>query len=203
MSMKNITNGFRACGIVPLNPNAIPQSSYDPSKPTDTELRETVTDISAYVVSPSETVLEPASPSFPTSNSTDLLQDVVDISDPQQLLELISSGDFLVEDISIPENFTQAINNTADDSQSLAESQSINETSSVSSENQAADTIETCAASLFLPPVLETRPSAKKRKSTTSHKILTSQAILEQKTEKEKSRIEKETKRARKIKTEK
>jgi len=38
VSPSNVINGFRACGIMPLNRNAIPSIAYGPSKPTDVSI---------------------------------------------------------------------------------------------------------------------------------------------------------------------
>jgi hypothetical protein len=55
----NIKNGFKACGVVPFNPNALPSDAYDPSSATDTP-------------APSATVSKPAVLTIAETMGTDV-----------------------------------------------------------------------------------------------------------------------------------
>jgi hypothetical protein len=273
LSVENITNGFRACGIHPFNENAVPLTAYGPSKPTDVQLTQngqnsiscTTTDDAMSTGTPvttdtlltaspytAETISTPftadamltstlvsadvmpvathistdvmtvatpisvdvmpvatpvradAADALLTSTSLpDDLQSVIDISDPTQLLQLITEGEFLVEDLS--SSLCQNVQDEVDVG-SLNNNMVIPSftTLPISVPDESVK-LEKCANTLFLPPVLTSRATPK-RKVSTSHKILTSNEILGEKREKEKAKLEKEAKKiknVKKIKTEK
>ena len=117
---------------------------------------------------------------FNTTFVQDDIMPVIDISDPAQLLQLITDGEFLVDDLPtcsevVPTPLPEII-------------------------PEKPETFESCATSLFLPPQLTSR-EAPKRKQQTTHKILTSNEILGEKREKEKVKMEKEAKKVKKMKT--
>ena len=117
---------------------------------------------------------------FNTTFVQDDIMRVIDISDPAQLLQLITDGEFLVDDLPtcsevVPIPLPEII-------------------------PEKPETFESCATSLFLPPQLTSR-EAPKRKQQTTHKILTSNEILGEKREKEKVKMEKEAKKVKKMKT--
>ena len=106
-----------------------------------------------------------AEPVFNTTFVQDDIMPVIDISDPAQLLQLITDGEFLVDDLPtcsdvIPTPLPEIV-------------------------PEKLETLESCATSLFLPPQLTSR-EAPKRKQQTTHKILTSNEIPGEKREKEK-----------------
>lgn len=77
----NIQSGFKACGIVPFNPDAIPSKAYGPSEPTDVPLcqNETVASTSTATngsSEPSHTTTGVTSPANVTLPSEPLPQSV-------------------------------------------------------------------------------------------------------------------------------
>lgn len=196
VTAENIKQGFRTCGIAPFNPAAVPASAYGPSKATNVVQPTTAAETQQTIFVDS-TPQPDAVQSGPSAENIVMqigaeetgLQPVVDLSDPQQLFELINSGDFLVQDI------TSELPSDVFDSASVGLSEPLQ--LSVTAEPTTVDKIIT---SLFLPPALEKRAPTK-RKMNTSHKILTTQQILEEKRQKEQVKLQKEMKK--KIKTEK
>jgi hypothetical protein len=111
---------------------------------------------------------------------------VLDLSDPAQLLELITSGDLFVEPQPFQENDTNDI--------SLMEIDCSNNPST-------SDLIE----SAFMPPKLESRPNhdrIERPVKKTSHTLLTSDDILQQKKIVQLKKITKANKKAAKTKKE-
>lgn len=220
VSMDNIRNGFRACGIVPLNPSAVPVSVYGPSKPTDVPIAQqspSLVDTTAEDQAATTSVDNAEDAMFIATPILDNVQPVIDISDPNQLFQLISDGDFLVEDISSTPDSNGVTLDVSDQNlipQPGTHDATLDSSSSSLSEAttpgkgeaipEMHDTVLNCTSSLFLPPVLSNRTSASKRRPvSTCHKILTSNEILTEKREKAQLKLEKEAKKVKKIKKEK
>ena len=138
------------------------------------------------VVSPDVSFSE-MSPSDPS------LVPVLDISDPAQLLELLSTGELLVETID-ESVFVSGDNALSDFNNCVVGCDGDAAVGAAVSVSEVIDEV-------FLPPKIENRPATSKTKAKkTSHTILTCEEILSQKRE---LQIKKNAKAAKKVKKEK
>ncbi|KAK3108839.1 hypothetical protein FSP39_017026 [Pinctada imbricata] len=173
-----IQSGFKACGIVPYNPSAVPDDMVAPSIPTDvplqadTPLEQSADEITQDMQSQDAQPQDPPSQDAPSqpdvqpeiSLNTEapgpLCADTAEVvlEDPAVILQLLQSGgiDIFSADgdgiVNIPE---QA--------------------------NTVTEITETLISNLFTPANEERKKTQVKRKLCTSHRLLTSDAILEEK----------------------
>lgn len=168
VSSTNITNGFRACGIHPLNRRAVPTRAYDPARLTDVPLQSpaslqnssaaenlhTATD-EFYIATPIQSEDIPEATQADSTFESSL--PILDIGDPQGLLDLLSGG------ISVEAPI--------DHEASTEVTEEVSVTSLING--------------LFLPPVVNAMPTGNPRRQIcTSHKLLTSEEIIEKKRQK-------------------
>jgi hypothetical protein len=119
VSSTNVQNGFRACGIVPLNRRAVPTRAFCPSKLTDQPVTRPVSasaNVSSEdVVSPPEPVL--ASQNMPVKQVVSSLKSVIHVVSenisyvpvvppPEPVLAL---GNISIEDVSMPAPINESL----------------------------------------------------------------------------------------------
>ncbi|MES9881787.1 MAG: helix-turn-helix domain-containing protein [Sedimenticola sp.] len=193
----NIRSGFRACGIYPFNPHAVPGSAVEPSEPTNrpaAPITPTTSDDAAECSvndllsdagdMPVATVEIASGMAFSPSTSlpTDLpVTTIIDISNPAELLKLIETGDIIIT----PDNndsTTPSIDHTADPTYAVP---------IVSTNETLLREIE----EVFLPNSSMLEPPKKKRNAVKKHRLLTSDAIVREKLNVAKAKKEKEQKK--------
>lgn len=187
----NITSGFLSCGIYPFNAEVIPPVAYGPSEPTDLPSESTsiaataptsssvamdtdhdphVSVVATATYSDTSTTVEPDQ-----SGTHPELSNVLDISDPQQLLTLVSGGYLAIDPI-------QPIFEEVNDVISIDEH----------------------VKQVFLPKCLETPVIKQTQNSITRHRLLTSPEIIHEKMQAEAKKREKELKKGlKKVKMQK
>lgn len=195
VTCSNIQAGFRACGIFPFNPRAVPMKACDPSKLTNVSstVQPTKPATSTPVASPENIAVANgdmliATPISESASTFELLEQqqnssfemiettlpVLDLSDPQLLFDFISCGTTeLQTDIAMTDSVVHEVS------------------------------VGSVVDSIFLPPELPERPVLEsKRQTCKSHKLLTSEDVLREKRLKLEKNSTKTTK-TKKIKKEK
>lgn len=222
----NIKSGFAACGIFPLNQNAILDQAFAPSIPSDRPLdiqnispvfgprpdkhfEQVDISLSADDKRPvddpecSEQVrpMDNITP-VPIVSQDDNIVDV--ITDPSIILDLLSSGAFVV-DAEINQECIQVADECGllSVSDNLIYNPGVNQEMSPSVSDSATPLVPSAnwnedIDSIFLPPSSNMPTVKQKRKSITSHRLLTSDEIIQEKLAMEMKRNQKQNKLAKK-----
>ncbi|XP_069136714.1 jerky protein homolog-like [Argopecten irradians] len=192
----NIQQGFKACGIFPLNPEAIPADAIAPSQPTDDTKNISDTDMVASVphplsaATPSETACAPGNiPEIDLDMSPFNVVSEVSVEDFEdlQLLSQIALG----SEITVDE--TEVINPSSTvscdplwSSAATVPSPSTQSTSASADWNMELNNL----FSFKTQPVART-PKPKGKKRITSHRLLTSETLIQEKKQKKEAAAEK------------
>ena len=178
MICSNIMSGFRACGIYPLNRDAIPESAFGPSEPTNVSPVNASNPFLSEASISDTTEHQELEALLPISSENEVL----DISDPAQLLGLLSSGSFEVHQLIDEDGEIASI--PTDGIQAMIPSSSLNAEAEINL--------------LFLESADKPVRSSKKKKSVTSHRLLTSSEVMAEKIELSKKKERTWTKTAEK-----
>lgn len=200
----NVANGFRACGIMPLNRNAIPSIAYGPSKPTDVSIGVSATctsggDMSYVPVSSQEVypgswspILHGNDPLLTSGNASgDAFYTLIV---PQPALPSIEALLCSDDANSVPALDVSPVLDISDSTHLLALVESgdivMEELSvtnccldNVTPKTTTAPTLSAtmqCIDELFATKVVSSRPVTAKKRNT-GHKLLTSEEILQDK----------------------
>ncbi|VDI62467.1 Hypothetical predicted protein [Mytilus galloprovincialis] len=210
LSKQNIKSGFRACGIYPFNPHAIPPEAYLPSEASENKVEAPTFDQPSEKSNAHCSITAPvySATAIPTTSGDEIQvcsasaiptasgDEMVSIENEEQASTMSEAGDFVQPEIEDPEALLQLILDdkihlvgTADDDGTIELSESWN--------NEVN--------SLFLPfesnaqvnnkdtPVTQTKKPNNVSKQ--SHRLLTSEEVVQEKLLMQQRKEEKEKKK--------
>lgn len=181
VTASNIKSGFKSCGIYPTDRTAVPEAAFAPSEPTDRVLTETSAN------GADDPALEVTLEKGNAADDAQPIAKVLDISNPEELLQLIGEKNVLVHPLT-DENGNPLV------LQDQNSPSSLDLTKKPEMENAINES--------FLPPkLLNLTPleavhgPVQPARRITSHRLLTSADILKQKMETQRIKSEKENKK--------